>query len=108
MLFSDTLAAAHASVAFASLRVLKPAKQHPWSPAQGDIDQNLETLRQLQEAPAEPTTQKIWRLVRIGFSRATLVKGIELFREIGWSSASVEQRHGSASTVHRYHKTYGT
>ena len=105
---SDTLAAAHASVAFASLRVFKPAKQHPWSLAQGDIDQNLETLQQLQEAPAEPTTQKIWRLVRIGFSRATLVKGIELFREIGWSSTSVEQQHGSASTVHRYHKTYGT
>ena len=107
---SDTLAAAHASVAFASLRVFRPAKQHPWSLAQGDIDQNLETLQQLQEAPAEPTTQKIWRLVKIGFSRATLVtvKGIELFREIGWSSTSIEQQHGSASTAHRYHKTYGT
>jgi hypothetical protein len=104
---SSTIAAAHTSVAFVAVRVFNAAKQQPWSLAQGDIAKNLEELALSSHVPTEPTTQKIWRLLQAGFNRAQLIQGVELLREIGWSSASVEQQHGSASTVHRYRKTYG-
>ena len=93
------------SAAFMTRKFFRVAKQLPWSLAIGDIHQNLELLA-LQEEPEEETASKIWQLLRMGYNRASLVEGVELLAHVHWSTGGVEQAHGSAAIVRKYHPMY--
>lgn len=106
LLRSRVVVAAHTSVAFITDRVLSEAKKPPWSLAEGDIKANRSELRKAP-VPDEPTTAKIWNLLQMQYSEGDLIAALELMRDCGWSTTSVEQQHGSASIIHKFHSTYG-
>jgi hypothetical protein len=76
-----------------------------WGLLQGDMTQKLEELKNSPEAQ-EPTLQKIWKLLHMGFNRNQLALGLELLGDCSWSTTSVEQQHGSASTIMKLHGEY--
>ena len=39
-----------------------------------------------------------------GWSAELLAEGVEIFREIPWTTIGVEQQHGSMAVVHRAHE----
>ena len=39
----------------------------PWTLARGDVPTNLRELKDLPEAPLDPTTEKIWNLCQVGY-----------------------------------------
>ena len=96
----------HVSAAFARDRILAPALELPWSLAAGDIQQNLDQLA-AGERPAEPTSAKVWHLLKMGYNRAALVAGVELFRQISWGVGPCEQQHASASITAKLHPDVG-
>ena len=46
---------------------------------------------------------KIKELMALGWNIANLVCGIELLREIDWTTRSAEQAHGSVAVLHKFH-----
>ena len=56
---------------------------------------------------AEVTTRKIQELVRVGYNLNTLVAGVERLKQCSWSTTTVEQGHGAASTMRKLHGDYG-
>ena len=104
---SQVLAACHVSIGVLTNRVLKPAKQLPWSLVQGDIMANLATLVEMEE-PDEPVSRKIWKLLRMGFNREEIHQGLSLLAGCPWSSTGVEQQHGSASTIMKLRSELGS
>jgi len=85
---------------------LSVARDLPWSLARGDINENLHRLLQ-GTPPIDPTAQKIRKLHELGYSRPLLIEGIERLADVHWSTTIVEQGHGSASVIHKAHRTYG-
>ena len=88
-------------------KVFRVALQYPWKLALGDVDANLEALRQLP-APREETTLQIWTLVKIGYSRVQVVQAVRLLLKCPWSSVPVEHGHASASMLMKCHGQYST
>lgn len=103
---SLVLLAAFRSLAFADKRILREAKSFPWSPARGNVDENLRRLGAMPDQ-TESTTKKIQTLVRFGFNMQQLVDGVGRLRQVSWSTTTVEQCHGSASTLMKAHGDYG-
>ena len=58
--------------------------------------------------PEEPTTRKIWILVKQGFNSATLRDAAEFLGEIPWTTTVVEQGHCSSAHIHKTHRDYAT
>ena len=99
---SRVLSAAHVANGFLYTKCLTPAKQLPWSLGVGDVDENLSRLAG-GPLPAQPTAQKIWQLLRIGYNNAQLKIGLALLLDAPWGTASVEQQHASATVVKKFH-----
>jgi hypothetical protein len=105
-LMNDCIRAANISASFMERKALSVARGLPWSLARGDINENLDRLRQ-GPPPVDPTAHKIWKLLEIGYSRPLLVEGVERLADVHWSTTIVEQGHGSASVIHKAHRAYG-
>ena len=105
-LMNDCIRAANISAAFMERKALSVARGLPWSLARGDINENLDRLLQ-GTPPIDPTAQKIRKLHELGYSRPLLIEGIERLADVHWSTTIVEQGHGSASVIHKAHRTYG-
>ena len=99
------VAKAHICFHFFWRRVLEPAGHLPWTLVRGDLLQNLEDLAKGSE-PEDPVSSKLWQLSQRGFSKATLVKTLEVMQDIGWSTLVVEQQHGSMALLSRHHPEY--
>ena len=67
---SQAMSAAHTSLAFVQNRVLIPASQAPWNLCRGDLLANLQSLS-VGEEPGEPTSRKMWTLMRSGYNGAS-------------------------------------
>eukprot|EP00969_Alexandrium_andersonii_P288790 12765773-Alexandrium_andersonii.AAC.1 len=61
VLKSETLAAAHTSIGFVTMRCLGEAKKLPWSLGVGDVDSNLASLLE-GPVPHEPVAAKVHQL----------------------------------------------
>ena len=102
----DVLRAAYVQRSFIDWRVLSELRGYPWCLTDGDVDENL-TMLHVADKPLDPTARKIQALVKLGYPRATLVKGVMLLREVHWTTVVVEQGHGSVATVHKLHREFG-
>ena len=105
VLRSDCLRAGHVQAAYQHHKCLEPAEQYRWKLCRGNINQNLDTLSGTTTKLQDTTTEKIFQMSKLGVSRATLVSGIELLKEVSWTSLAAEQGHGSCATVRRFHGT---
>ena len=105
---SSCIQGGHVSFHFFWRRVLQPAGELPWSLCQGDLAQNLKALGERDVPPPDPVSSKLWQMVRSDFSEASLVRTLELMRDISWSTLPVEQQHGSMASLHRHHPEYTT
>ena len=85
---------------------LRYAKEFPWSLVQGDADVRLEELSS-QECPAEETAKKIWLLLKMGFDRQVLKRGLAVMKEAAHSALTTEQAHAAGSIMMKAHKMYG-
>jgi hypothetical protein len=103
---STVLHAASVAHAFITRSVLRPLRRSPWSLAVGDIPDNIDALVAQDHVPRDPVGAKIQALARLGYSRHLLARGLEMIRDIHWSTAAGEQGHASASLMHRQHKEY--
>lgn len=101
--------ATHTAGSYITASYLAPAEKYPWRLARGDIDANLQELKDRPDGATglDETTTKIYKLVKKGMvSRGALIAAIQLMLEIHWSTTAVEQAHGSAAVVHRFHPEY--
>ena len=98
------LKATHTSAAYIWHKSLKVASEYPWRLCQGDVRQQLLHLKSLPEPTDATTTRKIHRLLHLGSNMAELEQAISLLADCPWSSSVCEQLHGSAATVHRFHR----
>eukprot|EP00974_Lingulodinium_polyedra_P086938 8427626-Lingulodinium_polyedra.AAC.1 len=64
VLRSNVVLACQRSVAYLRHKTLDPAKELLWSLAQGSIAGNLDALAAATEPPAEPTSKKVWTLLK--------------------------------------------
>lgn len=104
---SKVVGAAHIAAGFLTTRVFVHARSYPWSLCQGDIMEQLEHLHGLVEAPSDATACKIWRLLRMGFSKSALVDALKLMASVSWSTTVTEQGHAQASSLRKAHQQYG-
>ena len=104
---SDCLQSGHVSCAFSTYRFFKEARQGVWGLLQGVLDVELTRLQEDPAVPLDDTLRKIKTLLNSGYPRGEIVSALELLRDVSWSTASVEQQHGSAAMVSRLHTTYG-
>ena len=77
LLRSETLAAAHTSIGFVTMRALAEAKKLPWCLGVGDVDRNLQSLLEGPE-PEEPIAAKVYRLLLVGFNTEQVKVGLAL------------------------------
>jgi hypothetical protein len=82
-------------------KVFSQLRQFPWSLAIGDIENNLDTLAASTDEISDLCTAKIKQLLQAGHNRTVLKDGIALLREVPWSTAGVEQSHGSCASSGR-------
>ena len=109
VLKTQTILSSISSGAYVTWRTLSNLKTYPWRLCSGDVEANLAELEAMDEPPSnDPTTAKIHKLLQLGYNRSVLIEGIRLLGQVHWTTASVEQGHGSAATVHRMHKHYGS
>lgn len=99
---SQVLTAAHCSIAGMHWRVFSEVRKYPWRLAQGDINANLQRLREEGE-PEEPTTAKIWHLLQLGWNAEVLKEAVGLLAEVAWGTKVAEEQHASAAVVTKYH-----
>eukprot|EP00974_Lingulodinium_polyedra_P077475 7501396-Lingulodinium_polyedra.AAC.1 len=70
------------SWAFIDQECFQLVGQRPWSLGQGNIEVNLQALKTEVEEPTDPTTVKIWTLLRKGAAlMSELVVGVKLLME---------------------------
>ena len=88
-------------------RFLSGVAKQPWCIAQCDIDANLAALA-AGPKPTGPTTQKIWKLLKLGGSHLQIVKdGLDLLMDCPWGTACTEQGHAMTACVKRVHRELG-
>ena len=56
--------------------------------------------------PEDPVTGQLWMLLQLDFPEQQLVRTVQLFQEISWSSMVAEQQHGSLASLKRVHPEY--
>jgi len=64
---SETLRAAHASLAYVWKTGMETAQGLPWSLGRGDVEQKLLDLKAAADEPLHPTVARIYRLLRSGW-----------------------------------------
>jgi len=87
-------------------KFLDPADKEPWTLARGDVADNIRRLAE-GPRPEHPVSIAIWELWYLGYNRVLLRKAVEKLAAINWSTAAVEQGHGSLATIHKFHPEYG-
>ena len=98
--------AGHVSFHFLWRRDLLPASQYPWPLCRGDIEENLQGLRE-GSCPDEPVASQLWQLMHIEYPMPQIVESVRLMGELGWTSLPAEQQHGSLALYRRWHPDYG-
>ena len=101
------LEATRTAAAFLHTKVFREAERGIWSLLQGDLNHKLNLLANVDQPPRHPTARKVWALVRAGWPRAQIAQAIELLRDVGWTTTAVEQQHGTAAVIMRWHRQYG-
>ena len=104
---SNVQTSAQIAAAFICERVFNVVRQNPFALVIGDVDANLEKLLKYDGAISDATTWKIRELLKLGYPRRLLKQGLQLIRNVNFSTVAVEQAHGSAATVHRFHPSVG-
>ena len=99
---SDCVVAATFSAGFITFKVLRVAHELPWALCAGDVSSNLGALVGGDE-PREATSAKIYRLLKLGYNRNQLVKGVQLLGSLIWITTATEQGRGPTSAVHNIH-----
>ena len=100
---SKALSALHTAAAYLQEKTLQPLTQYPWSLAIGKAEDRLHELEALEEPPVEPNANKMWRLLKAGYPTASLLKAIDMFRHLPFTTMAVEQAHGSSATIRKFH-----
>jgi hypothetical protein len=104
---SKCFVAVHRACAFFQFRVLDEADELPWSLCRGDVKANLLHLSS-QPKPSHPEIAvKAWDLMKMGYPLHRLCRMVLLLGDAPWSTAVVEQLHGSAAVISRQHPEYG-
>jgi len=85
--------------------VFVDARLPPWNLTRGDPDRNLDDLAAGPE-PEHPAAKKIRKLTQDGHNRKELKMVIVLLSLIRWSTLQVEQAHGSAAVMYKFHHGY--
>eukprot|EP00974_Lingulodinium_polyedra_P015021 1453576-Lingulodinium_polyedra.AAC.1 len=98
------LQAYHVAQAYAKKKVFVALHDYPWKLLQGDRLANLRALPEV-EGINDETTLKIQQLVSQHYSEDLLLDGLSKLADAKWTTAGVEQGHGSMALVHRCHKT---
>eukprot|EP00974_Lingulodinium_polyedra_P134167 11228301-Lingulodinium_polyedra.AAC.1 len=106
ILKSETLAAAHTSIGFVTMRCLAEAKKLPWCLGVGDVDSNLDSLLE-GPVPQEPMAAKVHQLLSVGFNREQVKQALSLLLDCPWGTATVEQGHASGTLLKKFHPELG-
>ena len=89
-------------------QVFSPLASYPWCLCHGNVDEKLDQLADADTpTPSCQVTANIQDLLRGGYNRLLIKKGLELLGQVPWSTNVQEQGHASASTIHRAHRQYG-
>ncbi len=81
--------AGNVSAGYIHNKVLSMVQEYPGRLLDGDLEANLDVLRDGPE-PADSCTWKIQQLARIGYSRVKLLEGVRLLADVQWTTTSVE------------------
>jgi hypothetical protein len=87
--------------------VFRVAHAPPWDVCRGDLNEHL-TRIQNGLAPSEPTTWKLWRLLKLGFPFESFQGPVQLMKQTSWSTKVTEQGHKPASSIVKAHDQYST
>ena len=104
----STIRSSHIAFHFVWRRVLKPASGYPWRLCRGDLQENVEWLKQQTEEPTDAVTAQLWKLLTEHNYPEAQIRGVlEVLGEAPWSSLTAEQQHGSLAMLHKWHPDYG-
>lgn len=78
----------------------------PWRLCRGDVHDNLSVLA-ASDMPSDQVTQRIWRLMRMGYPKEEVASAVRLMGCASFSSIQVEQGHSFASNILKRHKEVG-
>eukprot|EP00971_Amphidinium_carterae_P325251 6455422-Amphidinium_carterae.8 len=96
-----------AEYAYIHMRVLDVLEKPPFSYCQLPPLAILHLLRGWKEAPDETVSNKWWHLVKMGYNSEQLLKGLDLFSRVSFSTQFTERQHASSATMHKYHPESG-
>lgn len=103
----QTLKCAFVSSAYIQKETFAPLEREPYSLSQGDISVNLHELMRRNEAALDPVTRQVQELLAVGHvSVERMARAFCLLREMPFSVHMVEQAHGAAACLMKYHETY--
>ena len=97
----------HIGYSYVFQKLLQPLSSPPWLLAHGDQDTELESLVSGKTVTVDDCSWKIKHLMEVGYDKDKLKQGLNLLLDVSWSTLSVEQAHGSAAVLHRFHPQYG-
>jgi hypothetical protein len=92
---ADALFCAHEARVFLQKRIFDQVRRYPFSLALGDVDDNLNRLMASTDKVDSGCTEKVRSLLRRGYNRQALIRGIQMFKYIEFSTRAVEQGHGT-------------
>eukprot|EP00971_Amphidinium_carterae_P285134 5660116-Amphidinium_carterae.1 len=102
---NSTLQATWVAVGYLQFRVLQVLETLPWSLC-SDVDASIEYLANLPAPPGEAIADKIWALLRMGYSKPLLQQALQLLSGVSWSTQATEKLHASATLLARHHPDY--
>lgn len=104
---TEVVCSCHVIFHFFWRRVLRVAGEEPWCYALGDVRANVDALAAEEEAPESRVGEQLWELLQAGHSREQIVRAVECFRDVNWTTTIAEQQHGSLAALRRHHSEYG-
>jgi hypothetical protein len=99
---SRILAAALTSASFISFKILREARELPWSLCLGDAEANLRELSSNPQ-PLETNSAQLWTLMEKNYPMKGLIDIVEEIKGLPWSSLGVEQQHAATAQFKRMH-----
>lgn len=103
---AEVVAASHVCAAYIHRKVFDVLSGWPWKLLEGDLEDNLAALEASNDAPGDPFADGIRELLRAGCNREQVKAAVLLLRDAPWSTAPVEQSHGSCAVLHKFHPLY--
>ncbi len=86
--------------------IFKNLRGYPWRLCDGDARERLHELGKYA-VDLDETSSNIRSLVLAGYNETRLCDGIDRLRQCAFSTSTQEQGHGSAASLHKFHKQYG-